>query len=71
MNLLIVQVRQTPSIIWDEIKQKRKNVNTAIVDRPAGKINTEWTSTVDGQKAAGIEASQKARRKERERGHSM
>jgi hypothetical protein len=67
-TLSSLRMISSASIIWDEIQRKRPMVNTAVVDRPAAKINTDWTSTIDGQKAGDIETNQKVRRKARERG---
>ena len=45
----LAMLRKIPSanLIWKEIKRKRPKVNPLVVDRPASKIDTSWTSAID------------------------
>lgn len=45
-----LNVIPSANAIWEEIQRERPGVNTAIVDRPADKINTDWKSAIDSEK---------------------
>lgn len=51
--------------IWDVIQGKRPTVNPAKVDRPAGKINTDWKSTIDPNTTKLFEDNQLAKKRTR------
>jgi hypothetical protein len=48
----LYELGQIPAakVLWETIQNKRPGVNTAYVDRQAGKINTEWQSAIDSEK---------------------
>lgn len=48
--------------LWEAIQRERPGVNTASVDRPAGKINTHWQATIDSEKTKNIKEQQKKRK---------
>ena len=49
--------------LWETIQSQRPGVNTAHVDRQAGKINTEWQSAIDNEKTRRFETKQNAKKK--------
>ena len=51
--------------LWEAIQRERPGVNRDRVDRQAGKINTDWQSAIDSEKARSVEKKQ-ARRNVRE-----
>lgn len=59
---------KSANAIWEKIQIERPTINSARVDRPAQKINTEWASAIDEKKAKRFEEKSQANDRHGKRG---